>query len=99
MKSHVKVNRTVLTLSKCSVMLVPSFTGRAKRVGPGGSMGVVLTSDGEGEGLWTDSSRRYGVGVGVRKLMLETAPSVAQLGTLDYTSCNSAGLALNSPES
>lgn len=64
MKSHVKVNRTVLTLSKCSVMLVPSFTGRAKRVGPGGSMGVVLTSGGEGEGLWTDSSRPYGVGVG-----------------------------------
>lgn len=63
-------------------------------------MGVVLTSGGEGEGLWTDSSRPYGVGVGgVRKLMPETAPSVAQLGTLDHTSCNSAGLALNSPES
>ena len=37
-------------------------------------------------------------GGGVGTLMPETAPSVAQLGTLDHMSCNSAGLALSSPE-
>lgn len=62
-------------------------------------MGVVLTSGGEGEGLWTDSSRRYGVGVGGQEMDAGNCTICAQLGTLDHTSCNSAGLALNSPES
>ena len=77
MKSPMKATRTVLPLRECSVMLIPSFTSSANRLGPGGSRERCFSGVQKEDSGHKTQATQWGI-----VLAPDTALSVAQLDTL-----------------